>query len=685
MVNNPIFISRTLILVAFLALPIAAQAQAIVASGSITGATLNVIGDTTIGGTLNVTGALSYTNLSVADNATIGGTLGVTGATTLGSVTSSKHLTGSAFDSNATINMTAVGSGTNGPATAQNGLTINATKDNWWGTPGTPAVGEIDGMAIFVRQGGAGSDAGGILVNVQNTGTGFLAATEMASSIVDTSTNTLTQYMDIQEGGMNPGSGDYIGAVYTAGTGALSTGVQIQNVTGASWTNAIKVVYDNSPVFSVDGTTGGITTSGNVSASGNTTTNGLTLPTITGSTQYLQVDSSGVVSGTGIPSGGVGLSTMQTWLAAQTYTNSDLKLLGSGAGVTTFTSANSSGTNYTLTTPAYSGTAVLTTTVSPVQGDILYFNGTTWADLGYGISGYFLETLGVGANPQWAAAAGGTGCTVSGGSQYQLIVNNGSSGCSSNVGAALSLGALTLGASGTAGSLTMGNASTGLITFQPVSGPITGTLLAPTGGGTLALTSQLPTGANPTATMSTTAVNGSAATFMRSDGAPPLPVGSSSTFGAVKVDGTTITATAGVISGVSLSATNAWPGQQTFAAVLGSTNAATGSGTSCNQAATTCTIVAADCGTTIPFYNGASAVTVTIPASIVPVTGKECVITVRQYGTAKVSVNGSAVSAATLLNASGYTGTRAAAGASITLSLETVNGTHYAVLTGDGS
>lgn len=56
--------------------------------------------------------------------------------------------------------------------------------------------------------------------------------------------------------------------------------------------------------------------------------------------------------------------------------------------------------------------------------------------------------------------------------------------------------------------------------------------------------------ANPTATASDTAVNGTADTYMRSDGAPAVQKGTSSQFGLVKVDGTTITSVAGVISSV---------------------------------------------------------------------------------------------------------------------------------------
>lgn len=56
--------------------------------------------------------------------------------------------------------------------------------------------------------------------------------------------------------------------------------------------------------------------------------------------------------------------------------------------------------------------------------------------------------------------------------------------------------------------------------------------------------------ANPTATASNTAVNGSAGTFMRSDAAPAIQLGSSTLFGLVKVDNSTITASGGVISAV---------------------------------------------------------------------------------------------------------------------------------------
>src|SRR5579863_256619 len=126
------------------------------------------------------------------------------------------------------------GSGVNGPATAQTGLTINFSKDNWW-TGGK--VGEVDGLNVLVRQNGPHSDSSGILVNVQNQGRGFLSATEFSSTIVDPIKNVLTYGIDVQEGVLDHLNGDYIGAVYTADVGGLNTGVLIQNSPGASWQN----------------------------------------------------------------------------------------------------------------------------------------------------------------------------------------------------------------------------------------------------------------------------------------------------------------------------------------------------------------------------------------------------------------------------------------------------------------
>lgn len=45
--------------------------------------------------------------------------------------------------------------------------------------------------------------------------------------------------------------------------------------------------------------------------------------------------------------------------------------------------------------------------ISWAQGDIVYYNGSNLVKLAAGTSGYYLKTLGAGANPAWASVAGG--------------------------------------------------------------------------------------------------------------------------------------------------------------------------------------------------------------------------------------------------------------------------------------
>jgi hypothetical protein len=70
------------------------------------------------------------------------------------------------------------------------------------------------------------------------------------------------------------------------------------------------------------------------------------------------------------------LAAVQTFTAAQTFTNSLLKLLGSSTGATTFTSANAGATNYTMTVPAQTDTLVVqgATTPNPVVSSTLFKN-----------------------------------------------------------------------------------------------------------------------------------------------------------------------------------------------------------------------------------------------------------------------------------------------------------------------
>lgn len=82
----------------------------------------------------------------------------------------------------------------------------------------------------------------------------------------------------------------------------------------------------------------------------------------------------------------------------------------------------------------------------------------------------------------------------------------------------------------------------------------------------------IPSAANPTATIGTSAVNGSASTFMRSDAAPAAPLGSSSVFGLLKVDGSSIVAVGGVASAVSQGVSVSSNSSTSYTLVLGDAN-----------------------------------------------------------------------------------------------------------------
>jgi len=102
-----------------------------------------------------------------------------------------------------------------------------------------------------------------------------------------------------------------------------------------------------------------------------------------------------------------------TTLASNVVTSSltAVGALASGSLTTGFTAVGiaQGGTGQTTRTAAFDALAP----ASPAQGDILYYNGSHWVDLGAGTSGQFLQTQGASANPQWAAAGGGGATTTS--------------------------------------------------------------------------------------------------------------------------------------------------------------------------------------------------------------------------------------------------------------------------------
>lgn len=119
---------------------------------------------------------------------------------------------------------------------------------------------------------------------------------------------------------------------------------------------------------------------------------------------------------------------------------------------------------------------------------------------------------------------------------------------------------------------------------------------------------------------------------------------------------------------------NHWSGAQTFDETLTTEN---------DQGGATYSLAVGDCGRTVAFSNG-SAVTVTIPAAIVPAAGMLCRIWIRQDGAGQVAVNGSATTPATLVSAHAFTKTFGQH-SEIWLDLTTISATATAVLMGDGA
>lgn len=80
---------------------------------------------------------------------------------------------------------------------------------------------------------------------------------------------------------------------------------------------------------------------------------------------------------------------------------------------------------------------------------------------------------------------GGTGCIPSG-SAGKVLTDDGAGACTTQSNVGISTGALTLGASGTLGSVTMGNATSGTVKIQPVTGALgTATISLPAATDTL--------------------------------------------------------------------------------------------------------------------------------------------------------------------------------------------------------
>lgn len=153
------------------------------------------------------------------------------------------------------IGNSAVGSSVNGPTSADYGMSISMSKQSF---DTTVVVGEIDGLNIAVRQGGAGSDCAGVLINAAHYGTGFSAAMEAQTTIITAGSpvqgvqtavgvvdNVLNKHYGmtaVKNYGVDSGDGYYVG----------------DGAAGAAFLNAYRVYYGGTDVYTVSAKTGAV-------------------------------------------------------------------------------------------------------------------------------------------------------------------------------------------------------------------------------------------------------------------------------------------------------------------------------------------------------------------------------------------------------------------------------------------
>lgn len=162
---------------------------------------------------------------------------------------------------------------------------------------------------------------------------------------------------------------------------------------------------------------------------------------------------------------------------ASPATNANLALAALGIGRIVLNSAVVAGSSLFS---AASTTAAAGLNVAPGTAPTSPNNGDVWATTS-------TFDVRVGGTTYNLLAGGGSGCTVTG-SQYQIVaVNSGGTGCTADSAATVNAGTLSLGSSGTLGTVALGNATSGTVTLEPVTGALgTVTDLLPAGGTLLA-------------------------------------------------------------------------------------------------------------------------------------------------------------------------------------------------------
>lgn len=141
---------------------------------------------------------------------------------------------------------------------------------------------------------------------------------------------------------------------------------------------------------------------------------------------------------------------------------------------------NAEGTATTLARSDHTHQVTNLAIASQAQGDVLYYNGTSWVRLAAGTSGQFLQTQGTGANPQWASTTALTSSSPANIDKSAAVVGVATTAARAdhkhdvNTAAAVAVG--TLNAEGTATTLARSD-HTHQVTGLTISGQVQGDVL----------------------------------------------------------------------------------------------------------------------------------------------------------------------------------------------------------------
>jgi len=340
--------------------------------------------------TISVTGPVAATNsgnvvqgttisVNTVSNVTSGvvpqvGSTGTVLQTSNGTAASWALLTSSNLSSTAGITPTQLSTGGTNQA-----ITSNGTVNSW----STLTLGATAPIAVS----NSGNVVQGTTISVASATTGALGVVQLAGDLAGTATSVTVAKIN--------GAG-------VPAVGTLAAG-DVLYYNGSSWTR--------------------------LAAS----TDGYVLTTKTGNTvQWTSV--AGAILSSSIPVTLVkGTSAAGTSaLASRSDHQHDIQTASAVAVGT----ANAEGSSTSLARADHTHQVTGFAIASQAQGDILYYNGSSWVRLGAGTSGNFLQTQGAGANPQWSAVGVGS---ITPGTAYQAHVTN--SGGTASVWQTLTLGA----------------------------------------------------------------------------------------------------------------------------------------------------------------------------------------------------------------------------------------------------